>query len=109
MSMSDTRIWKELPREQWMPVMLANQNSAKMDCTRGLKRTLTVLFGFGKPNDPSGNLMMVRIHFDLMAMAQNLNGPDSQHFKQVMAMIGLTCKELGIKPDSNFYDQVRRN
>ena len=109
MSMNDARIWRELPREQWLAVMLSNRNNAKTDRTGGMQRILTVLFGFGKPADPAGNLMLVRVHFDIIRMASNLRGPDSEHFKQAMILIEQTFKELGIKPDSNFYDEVHRN
>jgi hypothetical protein len=110
MSMSDERIRKEHAREEWLAVMLSNRNAAKISrVADGTGRTVTVLFGFGSPNDPMGNLMLFRVHFNLVALAENTQGPEMEHFKRALIMLVETYKELGIKLDSNFHDQVRLN
>ena len=108
-SMSDEIIWRVISREQWLQVMLSNRNTAKMDKKGRLNGTLTILFGCGRPNDPLGNLILLRLHFDMLAMAKNMKGPDAEHFKRAMILVGETFKGLGLKPDPDFAKRMGGN
>ena len=110
MSMRDERICKEVPREEWLPVMLSNRTHARIfRVGQDTRRTVTVIFGFGSPNDPIGNLMLVRVHFDTRIMAENPHGPDAEHFAKAVAMISHHYLHLGLKNDPDFYEKARRN
>ena len=110
MSVNDRRIWRVLPREQWLVVLLAKRNQGKIDrAEQGTQRIITVLFGFGSPDDPIGNLMFVRLRFDLLALVKDPNGPAAQHLAKAMACIAKAWIDLGLKMDPDFYERTRLN
>ena len=106
MSMSDAKIWEAIPRKQWLGVMLAANSNAKMDRSGGV---WTVLFGFGCPNDPAGNLMLVRVHSDFDTLKTKPESPDAQQFARATRAIILMFQKLGIALGSNFDDKTRSN
>lgn len=106
LSMRDERIWRELPREQWLGVMLAPQNNVKMGRIHGAWVTL---FGFGRPNDPAGNLMFIRVRSDLETLTTQPGSPDAQQFARATKAIFMTMQGLGISPDSSMLDYMRGN
>ena len=97
-SMHDPTIQSMLPIAYWLPVHSAPINNAKIDRIDG---RLVVLCGFGKPNDPMGNLVLMRVAsrpgFSLVQM------------ERVFSMIFLTLAELGIRFDKSMENQIRGN
>ncbi len=96
-SMHDPTIQAMYPREHWLPVYCAPTNT-KIDRIDG---RLVVLCGLGQPNNPNGNLMLMR------ATAQTKYSAFRK--AKIIAGILATLAGLGISPDENMYDAIRRN
>ena len=97
-SMHDPTIQAMFPQGYWWPVYCAPTNNVKIDRIDG---RLVVLCGLGKPNDPNGNLMLSQVA---------ARPKHSVVWKaQIIAMILATLAGLGISPDKDMYDAIRRN
>lgn len=106
MSMCDERIKAELPQEDWMPVYLLTRNNLRTFARDG---AAVLLYGFGSPNDPAGNLMFVRVRTDIRAFTADAASADAQHLKRVVGSITAMMRGMGISMDNDMYDLLRRN
>jgi hypothetical protein len=92
LSMRDERIWRELPREEWLGVMASPVNNVKMN---RIDDAWVTLIGFGRPNDPAGNLMFVRVRSYLGILANSPRSPDAEHFARVTKLVMTTLQCTG--------------
>lgn len=106
LSMCDERIWRELPKDEWLGVMAAPVSNAKMN---RIQDAWVTLIGFGRPGDPAGNLMLVRVRSDLRTLTTNPRSPDAEHFARITKVLMMTLHALGIQPDQNMYDRMANN
>ena len=97
-SMHDPTIQTMLPQAYWLPVFSAPVNNAKIDRIDGC---LVVLCGLSKPNDPSGNLVMMRVASRL--------GFSPNRMAQIIAVILATLAQFGIRPDKDMMETIRGN
>ncbi len=95
-SMHDPTIQSMYPASHWMPVFSAPINSAKIDRIEG---RLVVLCGFGKPNDPTGNLVLMRV--------SSRPGFSPERMALIVSMILVTLMGFGIRPDKRMEDLIR--
>lgn len=106
LSMRDERIWRELPREEWLGVMAAPVSNAKMS---RIQDSWVTLIGFGQPNDPAGNLMFVRVRSDVRTLTATPRSPAAEHFARITKTLMTTLHALGIQLDQSMYDQIEKN
>jgi hypothetical protein len=97
-SMHDATIQTMLPQTYWIPVFTAPVNNAKIDRIDG---RLVVLCGFGKANDPVGNLVLMRV--------ATIPGFSVERLACVIALILATLARFGIQPDKHMMDTIRGN
>lgn len=97
-SMHDETIQALLPANYWLPVLSATVNNAKIDRIDG---RLVALFGLGKPSDPMGNLVLVRLATRPGHNISRLN----DCILHILAML----QKFGIKPDKRMEDTIRGN
>jgi len=97
-SMHDATIRSMLPMAYWLPVFSATIDNAKIDRIGG---KLVVLFGFGKPNDPGGNLVLYRVC--------SRPGFSPQRMEQVVGPLLATCAQFHIRLDQPMVDIIRGN
>jgi hypothetical protein len=97
-SMHDPTIQEMLPKNHWLPVFTAPSTNAKIDRIDG---RLVVLCGFGKPNDPMGNLLLMRL--------SSRPGFSPERMSKAIVLTLVTLAGFGIRPDKNMMDAVRGN
>src|SRR5690349_6454336 len=97
-SMHDHTIQSMLPRSLWMPVFTAPSTNAKIDRIDG---RLVVLCGLNKPNDPMGNLILMRVG--------SRPGYSPDRMAHIVTLILGTLAGLGIRPDQHMADTIRGN
>lgn len=98
MSMHDATIRSLLPADFWIPVHAAPVTNAKIERVHG---RLVVLCGFNKPDDPLGNLVLIRV--------ATAPGFSRNRLATVTAMILMTLAGFGIQPDKHMTDIIRGN
>lgn len=98
MSMHDPTIQSLLAPAYWLPVFTALQESAKINRVDG---RLVVLLGFGKPRDPIGNLIMMRV--------SSQPGFSPERMALVINLILMTLMHFGIRLDKNMENTIRGN
>jgi hypothetical protein len=97
-SMHDPTIQSMLPVDYWLPVYTAPVNNARADRIDG---RLVVLCGFGKPDDPTGNLFLMRLASRPGFSATRLAG--------IIGLMLVSLAAFGIRPDQNMMDTIRKN
>jgi len=97
-SMHDPTIRSMLPLVFWLPVFNAAIDNARIERIGG---KLVVLFGFGKPTEPCGNLVLFRIC--------SQPGFLPQRMALVVAMLLATCARFRIRLDQRMEDIIRGN
>lgn len=97
-SMHDPTIQSMFPVAHWFPVHSAPASCAKIDRIEG---KLVVLCGFGKPNDPMGNLLLMRV--------ASRPGYSRSKMAQIIATILITLAGFGIQFDKAKIDAFSEN
>ena len=94
-SMHDPTIQALLPKSVWFPVYSAPTNCANIKRIDG---KLVVLCGFGKPNDPMGNLVFMRV--------SSRAGYLPSRMTQITDMIMVTLTGFGIQFAKTTFDDL---
>jgi hypothetical protein len=97
-SMHDPTIQSMVPQSQWLAAMSAPVTNAKID---RIERGFTVLIGMGKPADPLGNLLFIRVKTNPGFAAHRL--------AKMIAMVLVILDRFGIRPDKQMIDKIRGN
>jgi hypothetical protein len=97
-SMHDPTIQSMLPQAYWLPVFSAPASNAKIDRIDG---RLIVLCGLNKPNDPLGNLVLMRV--------ASRPGFSPDRMAYIISLILMTLAGFGIRPDQHMADAIRGN
>lgn len=85
-SMHDPTIKSMVSRDRWLPVHSSPTNCANINQIDG---KLIVLCGFGKPNEPVGNLLMMRVG--------SRPGFSQDRMTQIISLILFTLAGFGIQ------------
>lgn len=59
------------------------------------------VIGFGRPSDPAGNLMFVRVRSDHQTLTSSPRSPDAEHFARITKALVMTLDALGIRLDQS--------
>ena len=97
-SMHDPTIQSMFPRDYWLPVFTALTNNVRINRIDG---KCVVLCGFGKPNDPLGNLILFRL--------SSKAGFSGARMGRIVAQIIITLDRFGIRFDKHMADTIRGN
>jgi|HubBroStandDraft_5_1064220.scaffolds.fasta_scaffold666673_1 hypothetical protein len=95
MSLHDPTIQSMFPQSHWFPIYSAPTSNAKIDRIDG---KLVVLMGFGKPNDPLGNLMLMRVWSRL--------GYSKARMGQIITFILISMAKNGIQFEKTTLDTL---
>ena len=104
--MEDARIQQELELDYWRPVFLQPANNARIDY---MGDRLVILFGFGRPTDPVGNLMLIRLKTDFGKFLEDPCSKDAAFLLAQVENIMLAFQQLGIKLENDIMKSLKRN
>lgn len=94
-SMHDPTIQSMFPRDLWFPVHSAPASCARINRIDG---KLVVLCGFGKPNDPMGNLVLMRVG--------SRPGFSRSRMAQIIGLMLVTMTGFGLQFDKTTLDTL---
>lgn len=109
LSMHDPTIQKMVSHEFWLPAFAAQRANARVEIVRDTIRDrpqVAIICGFGKPNDPMGNLILYRISPG--------RGYSPERLIKVVGLVAMSLLAMGIRLDraqvlKRFEDVVRSN
>jgi hypothetical protein len=97
-SLHDPTIQKLLPSSFWLPVYSYPLNNFRFDIVGGW---WVALFGFGKPEDPMGKLMLARV--------KTQPGYSPERVASFAARIAMQCEMMGLGKGTNTTDSFRKS
>jgi hypothetical protein len=106
MFVCDQKIETQLERDFWLPVFLASQPNARITAVGG---RIVVLCGFGKQNDPEGNLLLFRVSTHLQRASRWPDILETRLLAGALLFIESKLRQFGVRMDRNMTNLLQRN